>query len=130
MSINIADQQALDLTLPVAYKQDMGVAAKRPLANGVWRRKERPDRPQDQAYWERLQELHYDFLRSEDDFARALKFTLSVSGVHTAIVGTTNPVHLRQDAEYVEAGLLSDGQLDAIRAEWKRTARPDWDGVT
>jgi aryl-alcohol dehydrogenase-like predicted oxidoreductase len=125
MSINIADQEALDLALPLARKHGMG-----PVANGVWRSKQRPELYQNQPYWERLQSLRYDFLQGEHDFATALKFTLSVPGVHTAIVGTTDPAHLRQNAEYVEAGLLNEAQLNAIRAEWKRAARPDWVGQT
>jgi aryl-alcohol dehydrogenase-like predicted oxidoreductase len=130
LSINIADQQALDMVLPLARRHSMGVIAKRPVANGVWRSKQKPELENNQAYWERLQSLRYDFLQGEGDFATALRFTLSVSGVHTAIVGTTNPAHLRQNAEHAEAGPLNEGQLDAIRAEWKRAARPDWVGQT
>ena len=128
MSINVADQQALDLALPLAHRYGVGVIAKRPIANGLWRNTRRPERSKDHAYWERLRELHYDSLHSGCDFATALRFTLSVTGVHTAIVGTTNPVHLRKNAECSEAGPLNGGQLNVIRTQWKRTARPDWVG--
>jgi aryl-alcohol dehydrogenase-like predicted oxidoreductase len=129
MSINIADQQALDLAVPLAHQHGMGVVAKRPIANGVWRSPQRPEHPENQVYWERLHDLlHYDFLQDEQAFAVALRFTLSVAGVHTAIVGTTNPAHLRQNAEFVETGLLNNGQFGAIRNQWKRTAQLDWGG--
>jgi len=130
MSISIADQQALDLAVPLARKHGVGVIAKRPVANGIWRSRQRPEHIQNQAYWERLQHLRYDFLEGGHDFATALRFTLSIAGVHTAIVGTTNPAHLRPNAERVDAGLLNHDQFDAIRAEWKRAARLDWIGQT
>jgi aryl-alcohol dehydrogenase-like predicted oxidoreductase len=128
MSINVADQQAIDVAVPLAHQHSMGVIAKRPIANGLWRSKQKPERSEHHAYWERLRELHYDFLEIGRDFATALRFTLSVAGVHTAIIGTTNPAHLRQNAEFSEAGPLTDNQLSAIRTQWKRTAGPDWVG--
>lgn len=81
-------------------------------------------------YWERLQELNYDFLRSEPDkiAAIALRFTLSVPGVHTAIVGTANPSRSQQNAALLTAGPLEAAQMTAIRDRWKAVAGADWVG--
>ena len=90
ISVSIADQEALDLVLPSAQAKGIGVIAKRPIANAIWKESSRPAEYY-QPYWERLHQLDYDFLRtnSGQDVATALRFTLSGEGVHTAIVGTT-----------------------------------------
>ena len=91
-SVSIADQEALDLTLPLAQERGVGVIAKRPLANVAWRHGRKPD-SYEAPYWSRLRALDFPFLRAgpEASVATALRFTLSVPGVHTAIVGTTRP---------------------------------------
>src|SRR5437870_7973114 len=64
-SISIADQQSIDLTVPLARERQMGVIAKRPIANAVWRHQTRPDNGYILPSWERLRELEYDFLKGE-----------------------------------------------------------------
>lgn len=128
-SLNIADQEALDLTLPVARQRSLGVIVKRPIANAVWRNTRRPANSYHHVYWDRLQELRYDFLNDEHQAVDiALRFTLSVPGVHTAIVGTTRPEHWRKNAETVAAGPLDTHQFETIRSLWRRVARTDWAG--
>src|SRR6185437_12147131 len=83
-SVSIADQEAIDLFLPLAQKQSVGVIAKRPLANVAWKNGNRP--PADsygRVYWERLQKLKYDFLLGDlkKSVAAALRFVLSAPGV-------------------------------------------------
>jgi diketogulonate reductase-like aldo/keto reductase len=85
ISINLADQEAIDLVLPIAIENDLGVIAKRPIANAAWLGLNFI-RPYRRAYWPRLRRLGYDFLRSDPRKTpeTTLRFTLSVPGVHTA----------------------------------------------
>ncbi len=129
-SLNIADQEAIELTLPRARERARGVIAKRPIANAVWRHAEKPANDYILPYWERLRQLDYEFLRTEPENAAAiaLRFTLSVPGVHTAIVGTANPTRWRQNAALLAAGPLDDSRMAAIRGRWKAVAGVDWVG--
>ncbi len=129
-SVSIADQEALELTLPLAQQRQMGVIAKRPIANAAWRYTHKPENSYHQPYWERLQELDYDFLRGDakDAVSTALRFTLSAPGVHTAIVGTKNPKRWRENAELLAAGPLPRETIDRIRARWREVAGPSWVG--
>jgi aryl-alcohol dehydrogenase-like predicted oxidoreductase len=131
-SLSVADQEAIELTLPRAEQRQMGVIIKRPIANAVWRYGERPENAYHQPYWERMQELRYDFIAKDPSHAAAtaLWFTLSVPGVHTAIVGTTKPGRWRENAALLEAGLLPSDQFEAIRTRWREVAETGWVGQT
>jgi aryl-alcohol dehydrogenase-like predicted oxidoreductase len=136
-SVNLADQESIDLTLPLASQHDMGVIAKRPLANVAWANITPPERV---IYWpsgyidsyrERLQQLDYSFLQGDLQHAVsiALRFTLGCTGVSTAIIGTRRPERLRQNALYAQDGPLDQDQLAAIRARWHAVATPEWVGT-
>src|SRR5438876_2672088 len=129
-SVSIADQEALELTLPLARGRQMGVIAKRPLANAAWRHARKPAEPYDQTYWSRLRTLDYPFLRDTPDtgVATALRFTLSVPGVHTAIVGTTKPGRWQQNAALLQPGALPPDEFERIRARWREVADASWEG--
>ncbi len=132
ISVSIADQEAIELVLPLARARDVGVIAKRPIANAAWL---------GESWWSlgsysrpyrmRLRKLNYDFLRSEPDKAveTALRFTLSVPGVLTAIVGTTKPGRWEHNAALLAAGPLSDSSFEAIRAQWRSVSESDWVGL-
>ena len=129
-SVNIADQESLELTLPPARARGLGVIAKRPIANAVWKNTARPSDPYVQTYWDRLQQLDYEFLRGDlpASVSTALRFTLSVPGVQTAIVGTEQPERWRRNAETLRAGALAAAEFEAIRARWRERAGADWAG--
>jgi aryl-alcohol dehydrogenase-like predicted oxidoreductase len=137
-SINVADQECIELTLPLAKEKQMGVIAKRPIANAAWRYDQKPDNNYHQTYWSRLQELKYEWATGEaraktdagGPAAIAMRFTAMQPGVCVLIVGTTKPERWKQNAELMEAGPLAKELHDSIRARWKATAKPDWTGQT
>ncbi len=132
-SVSIADQEAIEMTLPQAVAKRMGVIAKRPIANAVWRNAQRPDNGYHVPYWERMQKLTYEFAHdpaSSEAGAIALRFTLMIPGIDTAIVGTKNQARWRQNADQLKAGPLLPEQFEAIRARWKQVADASWTGQT
>ncbi len=131
ISVNIADQEALDRALPAAAARGMGVIAKRPIANAAWLKSRWSAPEYERPYQRRLRKLNYPFLRGGAAAAvgAALKFTLATPGVHTAIIGTTNPSRWAENAKLLEAGALPDGDFAAIRARWREVARDGWGGL-
>ncbi len=132
-SINIADQEAIELIMPLAREREMGVMAKRPLANVAWKTGHKPASSYHHIYWERLRKLSFDFLQTADlekAIATALRFTLSVPGVDTLIVGTAKPERWEQNAKLLEAGALSDAEFNGIRERWDDIAPKTWVGQT
>ncbi len=133
VSINIADQEAIELSMPLARERGLGVIAKRPIANVAWKTGHKPANSYHHIYWERLRKLSFDFLRTTDPektIATALRFTLSVPGVHTAIVGTKKPERWEQNARLLETGALSEADYKAIRERWDDVAPKTWIGQT
>lgn len=128
LSLNILDQEAIHALLPLAAEREMGVIAKRPIANAVWKHASLPDNDYHQEYWKRAQKLNYDFLQGEasDGIATAMRWTLSAPGVHTAIVGTTKPNRWQENAALLQKGALDQSEWDAIHARWHEIASPDW----
>ena len=129
-SVSIADQEAIELSLPLAREKAMGVIAKRPLANAAWRYARKPAASYYQTYWSRLRTLDYEFLKAGPDTAvgTALNFTLGVPGVHTAIVGTTKVERWQQNAALLAAGAPPRDAFERIRARWRAVAEASWVG--
>lgn len=129
-SVNIADQQVLDRVLPMAVARNLGVIAKRPIANAAWKTGKQPVSEYHHEYWRRLGELQYDFLQGDlhNAVSTALRFTLAQPGVATAIVGTTNPQRWVENARMLDSGPLDPAVIQRIRDRWKAVAKPDWVG--
>jgi aryl-alcohol dehydrogenase-like predicted oxidoreductase len=127
-SVSIADQSPIDSLIPAAAERQLGIIAKRPIANAVWRHSSKPQESYHHEYWDRIQKLKFDFLESplEDSIGLALRFTLTIPGVTTAIVGTTRPNRWQQNASYAREGALDDATFAAIRDRWKEIAPETW----
>ena len=141
-SVNIADQANVDSVLPAARQHDVGVIAKRPIANAAWK-----DLSQQvglyksyaKEYTDRLRAMRLDVaalgyanVAPEQAWPElALRFTLSQPGVHTAIIGTTNPDNAEVNIAAAEKGPLSADVVMRIREAF-RAADPKgaWYGQT
>jgi aryl-alcohol dehydrogenase-like predicted oxidoreductase len=116
-SVNVVDQW--NLRHVVGRHPDLGVIAKRPVANAPWRFAERPVGHYAELYWERLRELALD-PAPLGWTELALRFSAYAPGVHTAIVGTASPEHLRGNVALAEQGPLPAEVLVDIEAAWER----------
>jgi aryl-alcohol dehydrogenase-like predicted oxidoreductase len=125
-SVNIVDQWNLHHV--VGRQPELGVIAKRPIANAPWRFSERPVGDYAELYWERLRELDLDPGGLDWD-ELALRFTAYAPGVHAAITGTARLDHLKRNVEVVDRGPLPTGLLSRIEAAWSRRGT-DWPSST
>jgi aryl-alcohol dehydrogenase-like predicted oxidoreductase len=125
-SVNLVDQW--NLRNVVGRDPELGVIAKRPIANAPWRFAERPTGHYAELYWERLRELDLD--PGGLGWAElALRFSAYAPGVHTAIVGTANLDNLTRNVVAAAQGPLPPEVLDAIDAAWRRVGS-DWPSST
>lgn len=131
-SVSIADQSPINGNIKLAEEKGLGVIAKRPIANAVWRNNEKPADDYHHPYWERIQMLPFPFLKKslEESISIALRFTLSIEGVAAAIVGTTKPNRWQENAKYVMEGNLSAAEFNEIREIWNKIADETWVGKT
>ncbi len=127
LTLNVFEQNAIDDLLPLTQARDIGVMAKRPIGNAVWRHNERPEWGWYAEYWDLIEPLSYPFFKGEalsdpgpeGAAGMALRFVTSTPGLHTAIVGTTSPGRWNQNHGNVSAGPLSKELYQAIRANWQ-----------
>lgn len=134
-SVSLCDQQVLDTYLPAARKRQIGVIAKRPVANACW--KDLRDDPTyheyAKPYTERLAKMGFTPESLGFDGAwieLALRFTVHQPGVNTAIVGSTDTKHLAENVRLVGKGNLPDTVANAIRNAWHQNADETWTGQT
>lgn len=131
-SVSVADQTPIDGNIKLAAEKGVGIIAKRPIANAVWRHEEKPNESYHHEYWDRIQKLQFDFLKKPlpESIGDALRFTLSIPNVAVAIVGTTQPKRWQENADYVRQGNLSGEEYEAIRNRWREVADESWIGMT
>ncbi|MBL1216651.1 MAG: aldo/keto reductase [Planctomycetes bacterium] len=148
-SVSICDQVNIQAVLPSTLQQNIGVMAKRPLANAAWKTLDdqyERYRGYAQPYHERFASmgLALDSLDLDacDDLDRtkpdsrlwaelALRFTLSIPGVHVAIVGTTSAENALSNVRIATKGPLPKPVIASVQNAFQR-ADPDgaWVGLT
>jgi aryl-alcohol dehydrogenase-like predicted oxidoreductase len=127
-SVNLADQRNIDQVLPGCVANDIGVLAKRPIANAAWK-----DLSEQQGLYKNYAKTYTERLATmglrADDLGvsgpqgwveMARRFTLSQPGVHCAIVGTTNPEHFQANLRQIAKGPLPQPAIDAIRSAYRQ----------
>ena len=142
-SVSICDQANVALVLPPARQHEVGVIAKRPIANAAWKNpSEQPGVYASYAstYSKRLKKM--GITPSDLGFPGeveqawpeiALRFTLSQPGVHTAIIGTTDPEHATANIAHLEKGPLPGDVVEKLQAAFSRRASKaivSWSGQT
>ena len=138
-SVSIADQMNLATVLPIARKNNVAIIAKRPIANAGW--KDASDQPgfygnYASEYHRRLKVMNLDpaslGISGPPNQAwpeLALRFTLSQPGVHTAIIGTTNPANAQANIAAAEKGALPPQVVENIRSAFSQAdAQRQWTG--
>jgi aryl-alcohol dehydrogenase-like predicted oxidoreductase len=128
-SVNIVDQINIDGALPVAREHNVGVIAKRPVANAAWKDLgQQPGMYQSYAkeYTERMRkvnlaprDLGFNAPPEQAWPEIALRFTLSFPDVHTAIIGTTNLDNARRNVEIAAKGPLPPEVVEKLRQAFR-----------
>jgi aryl-alcohol dehydrogenase-like predicted oxidoreductase len=117
-SVNLCDQRSL--AGAIARAKDLGVVAKRPIANAPWRFAERPSGDYCEAYWLRLRAMGWDELRGPFAWVDLMmRFAAFAPGVSTAILGTTRLSNLELAARAVEDGALDPETLTRVHEAFR-----------
>ena len=129
-SVNICDQANIDNVLPAARRNNVGVLAKRPIANAAWKDASEQRGPYvnyARTYAERLAamaitpaDLGFPGEAGAAWSEIALRFTLSQPGVTTAIVGTTKTANAEQNLAALSKGALPDNVVTELRTAFRR----------
>ncbi len=138
-SVNITDQSNIDKVLPVCRARNLGVLAKRPVANACWKDaglQQGIYKTYAKAYTDRLAKMKLTpadlgFAGPADWLEIALRFTLAQPGIHCALIGTQNPDNAKSNLALAEKGPLPAEAVAKIRAAF-HAADVDgtWAGLT
>ena len=117
-SYSVSDQRARTRLFEAAKAQNMGIIAKRPIANGAWGATSSPDQYADE-YFRRYRIMAEQGAipgAPDDRFLLALGFVFGQPEVDTLIVGTHNPSHMRSNLDHVNNNLpISEEAIEELR---------------
>jgi aryl-alcohol dehydrogenase-like predicted oxidoreductase len=137
-SINIADQVNIEKVLPICRARNIGVLAKRPIANAAWKEIDQQQglyKTYAKTYTDRLAQMKLkpaDLGFTPADWTEiALRFTLSQAGVDSALIGTQNINNARKNLEIANKGALPEAIVQKIRDAFAAAdAQGLWAGQT
>ncbi len=117
---NILYQEADTDLVPTLREQGMGAIIKRPIANAVYLREDRPGGDYSGNSWDRARQFPLQELAGGmPPVEFVLRFTLSHPDVSTAIVGSTNPENIEANARVSDGQRLPDGTLQKAKDAFK-----------
>lgn len=115
VTFNVIDRSALPEVLPAAQQAGMGVIAKRPIANARLTQADSPHFHQ-AVHWDAVRQLPAAAGLWQDPLELSLRYTLSHDVINTAIIGTNDPQHARDNVRRATAGPLPASVLEALSA--------------
>lgn len=104
-SLNPFDQHNLKKLIPKAAQKGLGIIAKRPLGNCVWRYSSRPDGHGHALYYDRFHRMKTD-IPGISWSELAVRFTAFSPFIHSMILGSSKLSHLIDNIESFEKGPL------------------------
>ena len=114
---NILYQESGQDLMPTLREQDMGAIIKRPISNAVWQISDKPEGSFMGGPWDRAQQLPLEELAGGMPLTEfALRFTLSNPDVTTAIIGTTNPDHIKSNVAVSDGKGLPDEVVERVKS--------------
>ena len=116
-SINPFDQRSIGKILPMAKEKNIGVIAKRPIANVPWRFNEQPYGEYCEEYWKRMKKMNLSL--DIDWLEAAICFSAFTEGVNSIIIGTASFDHLKKNVQLLEKGKLPEKIYSMIRKSFQ-----------
>lgn len=124
-SVSVLDQRNLDAAIPWASGRGLGVLAKRPLANAVWRIPAWPD-DEHADYWQRMQAMQLS-VGADGWVDLAVRWSAFAPGVSSAVIGTSRLDHLEEAIVALERGDLEADLRSQVATAFAVKDR-GWDG--
>ncbi|HNY02769.1 MAG TPA: aldo/keto reductase [Bacteroidales bacterium] len=126
-SVSLFDQASLERSIPESVGKGLGVIAKRPLGNAVWRYSSRPDGHGHVAYFDRWKAMQLE-TGGLPWHEMALRFTAFTPGVSTIITGSADLTHLAENTRCLDKGPLPSSMIESIRNSFLKRGN-DWPGL-
>jgi aryl-alcohol dehydrogenase-like predicted oxidoreductase len=131
-SFSILDQ-ANAAAIAEAAKRNLGVVIKRPIANAVPGRSEKPRSEYAAQYWPRWQEYRGAIVdkaipQSSDWLNTAIRYAGFWPGVRSVLVGSSHAEHMLENAKALAAGPLANVEQTDLTEAFLSVGR-DWPGL-